>query len=434
MCNMKRYSRRINDIRLVYIPQIARHTLVQGILLIIAVTLMTGTSYIMADAAELGSWSFEDGSGSVAVDLSGNGNNGILNGSPIWTTGISGGALEFGGGSDRVIITDSPSLDVTDTITITAWIKPERTGTQYVVKKARYDISDGYELSLSGGGKVFTRFNQASLGNDYKLYSQSDYPTDANTWQHLAATYDGQEIKLYVDGVLEASLPVAGLIIGANDAALGIGAQDDGLRPFEGAIDQVHIYNYALSAAEIEDLVALESEIIDTDGDGVPDDQDAFPTDPNEWLDTDGDGTGNNADPDDDEDGMQDDWEILYGFNPLDAADAAEDADGDGVSNLDEFLQGTNPRDGIEAGYWSLDEGSGTVAADSSGNGNHGTLLGSPTWTAGINGSALDFGGGLGPRGDTGQQLLGYDRGRHACGLDKAGEDRYPDCCKKSSL
>ena len=80
----------------------------------------------------------------------------------------------------------------------------------------------------------------------------------------------------------------------------------------------------------------------DTDGDGVPDYQDAFPSDPAETIDTDGDGTGNNADKDDDGDGMPDTWENKYGFNPL-VDDASGDEDGDGLSNLDEYRAGTNP-------------------------------------------------------------------------------------------
>ena len=80
----------------------------------------------------------------------------------------------------------------------------------------------------------------------------------------------------------------------------------------------------------------------DTDGDGVPDYQDAFPSDPAETVDTDGDGIGNNADTDDDGDEMPDAWENQYGFNPL-VDDAAGDEDGDGLSNLDEYLAGTNP-------------------------------------------------------------------------------------------
>jgi hypothetical protein len=80
----------------------------------------------------------------------------------------------------------------------------------------------------------------------------------------------------------------------------------------------------------------------DTDGDGVPDYQDAFPSNPSEAVDTDGDGIGNNADTDDDGDGMPDTWENQYGLNPL-IDDASEDEDGDGLSNLDEYLAGTDP-------------------------------------------------------------------------------------------
>jgi hypothetical protein len=83
----------------------------------------------------------------------------------------------------------------------------------------------------------------------------------------------------------------------------------------------------------------------DADGDGVPDDEDVFPNDPTEWDDTDGDGVGNNADTDDDNDDMPDDFELANGLDPLDEADAAGDADGDGFTNLEEFEAGTDPQD-----------------------------------------------------------------------------------------
>lgn len=82
--------------------------------------------------------------------------------------------------------------------------------------------------------------------------------------------------------------------------------------------------------------------VVDSDADGVPDDQDAFPYDAGEYLDTDGDGQGNNADADDDNDGLPDVWELTYGLNPL-INDAAEDPDGDGISNINEYNLGTEP-------------------------------------------------------------------------------------------
>lgn len=82
----------------------------------------------------------------------------------------------------------------------------------------------------------------------------------------------------------------------------------------------------------------------DSDGDGVPDALDAFPNDPTETTDTDGDGIGNNADPDDDGDEIPDDYELLYGLNPL-VDDALDDLDLDGLSNAGEFIAGTAAND-----------------------------------------------------------------------------------------
>ena len=83
----------------------------------------------------------------------------------------------------------------------------------------------------------------------------------------------------------------------------------------------------------------------DSDGDGVPDADDAFPNDPNETVDTDGDGIGNNADPDDDGDRIRDADEIRFGLDPLDPTDAGLDSDRDGYSNREEIDAGSDPRD-----------------------------------------------------------------------------------------
>lgn len=93
-------------------------------------------------------------------------------------------------------------------------------------------------------------------------------------------------------------------------------------------------------------ILSIASSIQDTDGDGVIDSLDVFPNDPNEWEDSDGDLIGNNADLDDDNDGIPDLFEINNGLDPLDNSDALADADGDSYSNLEEYLGGSNINNG----------------------------------------------------------------------------------------
>ena len=124
-----------------------------------------------------------------------------------------------------------------------------------MIKKSEFNQTDGFELSLSTTGKIFVRFNQATEGDAHRLDSAATYPTDGNTWVHVAATYDGATIRIYINGVLDGSKN-SQFNIAANSLALGIGAQSDGYRPLDGALDDVRVYSRALSDVDVDALYA----------------------------------------------------------------------------------------------------------------------------------------------------------------------------------
>jgi hypothetical protein len=314
----------------------------------------------VASAAGVGIWRFDEGTGSTLADESIYSNHGQRvesnPGTTTFTPGVHGEALAFEAPGGRVLVPDAASLDVEDALTLTAWVRPAERKTQYIVKKGSFGESDGYELALSSTGLAFARFNQATAGNAYKIYSTSQYRTDGQTWVHLAVTLDGKVLRLYVDGVLESELAAPALSVGSNDRDLSIGAEDDGGGWVSGAIDDVHIYARALPLEDIQSIIATGATLPDADDDGAPDSDDAFPDDPTETVDFDGDGVGDNADLDDDGDGLPDAWEDFYGLDPLAAGDALLDIDGDGLNAIDEFAMGTSPiasdsdADGVDDG------------------------------------------------------------------------------------
>ena len=203
----------------------------------------------------VGYWAMNEGSGLTLVDSSTYGNSGTISGNPSWVTGVKGQALNFNGSSNYAAVQDTPSLRITGAITLAAWIAPTRVTTQRIIAKAVLGSSDGYELSLGSGGKVFFRLNEHT--NSHRLDAVTSYPTTGTVWMHAAASYDGDSLRLYINGVRE-GVGKMGVPIGSNTDSLYIGRQKDPANPcwYWGKMDEVRTYNHALGQSEIQMLAS----------------------------------------------------------------------------------------------------------------------------------------------------------------------------------
>jgi uncharacterized repeat protein (TIGR01451 family) len=215
------------------------------------------------DPTLVGCWQMEEGSGMVLVDGSSFGNDASVIGAPAWAAGKIGTyALDLNGSSDYALVPDDASLDLTTNVTVATWIKPEQYATKSIINKAVHGSVNGYELSLAmtksddSSQRAFFRINQVAQLDTCRINAATMYPIDG-TWMHVAATFDGTIMKLYINGVLESSLtdPLCTLIA-TNNQPLGIGGQSDGLdnRQFMGWMDDVRVYNRALTLEQIQNL------------------------------------------------------------------------------------------------------------------------------------------------------------------------------------
>ena len=219
----------------------------------------TATVNVTISSTFVGHWKADEGSGTTLLDSSGSGNTATLFGNSTWVNGKIGQAVSFDGTGDYATVSHNPGLNMTNAITMATWVRPGRATTQELITKATNGATNGYQLALAQSGtaatsqRAFVRFNQVASTDTYRVSATSTYPIDG-TWMHVAATYDGAMIRLYINGVQEATLP-ATVAIATNTLPLSFGAEANGARALQGAMDDIRLYSRALSASEISALV-----------------------------------------------------------------------------------------------------------------------------------------------------------------------------------
>jgi PKD repeat protein len=196
-------------------------------------------------------YGFEETSGSSVTDTSGNGNNGVISGATRITTGHAGRALSFDGANDWVTVADAASLDLTTGLTLEAWVYPTSLGNAnraVIVKEG--SSASVYALSAHRSTTPRRPTGSVNVAGQRTVVGGSQLST--NTWAHLAVTYDGATLRLYVNGALSASLPVSGSIA-TSTGALRLGGTALGTQWFRGRLDDVRVYAAALTQAQIQE-------------------------------------------------------------------------------------------------------------------------------------------------------------------------------------
>lgn len=194
-------------------------------------------------------YGFDQGAGSTVTDSSGRGNTGTATNTAWSTSGRFGSALSFNGSSSRVVVPDAASLDLTTGMTLEAWVNPASTSGWRTL--ALKEVTSPGDLAYGLYSAEPGRGPGAYLGAGTQTTSTvRPAPLPANTWSHVATTFDGSTLRLYVDGALAGSQSRSAPIP-TSTGPLAIGGNAIWGEWFSGRIDEVRVYNRALSAAEI---------------------------------------------------------------------------------------------------------------------------------------------------------------------------------------
>jgi len=195
-------------------------------------------------------WPGEENANDIA-----DGNNGTLQGGATFAAGLVGQAFSFDGVGDLVEIPDAPNLNLTTSLSIDAWIRPSTViGNHRIVGKGNWSSVplENFILVLVGDRLQFDLADPAGGATAINA-TQTIAP---GVWTHVAATFDGATMLMFINGVQDPSSGSHATIrTGTSRAWIGVSPDSPGFEPFAGLIDEVDIYNRALSVSEIQSIV-----------------------------------------------------------------------------------------------------------------------------------------------------------------------------------
>lgn len=212
-------------------------------------------------------WKLDDTDGTSVVDSSGNNRDGSVTGA-VWSDGAIGGGLKFDGVDDEARFGNGPSLSGKTDFTLAAWVRTTMTSTGVIIQQRNGGFNGEYQLKVNPNGTL----GFFLYGNNAYQYDFSSTATiNDGEWHHVAAVRSGTNGLLYIDGVQAATAagPVRDL---AASIGVGVGADiRDNNKHFSGTMDDIRIYDTALTAADIALLSHREADLAATTFNAVAD-------------------------------------------------------------------------------------------------------------------------------------------------------------------
>lgn len=194
-------------------------------------------------------FTFDEGAGDQLIDDSIYKNDGEVKGNPKWVDGKSGKALEFDGVGDSVLVENSDSLSMKKALTMAMWVKAGASAEikHAGIEKGGWEVGEYSLYPVYENGTVIQFFDLPAACGDAVIKG----PSIAGDWHYLVGTWDGKNISLYIDGEVVKSGACEGELK-AGAQPLHIGSRLGGERFLTGIVDEVRIYNRALTKDEVK--------------------------------------------------------------------------------------------------------------------------------------------------------------------------------------
>jgi hypothetical protein len=198
---------------------------------------------------------FDEGSGDVVHDLSGYGNDGVVEGKVDWVNGKYGKAFNFDGATNITVENAKPLSDLTHPMSVGLWINPSAVGGWRSILEM--DGPAGWKIGLHTTGNVivWTTYHIQDFG--------ANTPIEVGEWSHIAATWDGSTALIYLNGELDATVPGAGVINVQDVPGLHLGFRSTSRASwYEGAVDEAFVFNRVIDEDELKEYVAGFADIL----------------------------------------------------------------------------------------------------------------------------------------------------------------------------